>query len=212
MAVWYPRGPAVLQSFKGSYVRFRTILQFRKNFGTSATVKAFFRCELSAGWCMNKTISEMRHGDGLPSPPTLAELKRKQSAKIRELAFALARVGMVGLDQKAAVLGLRRSTAWSLLKANYKGSGLSAGLIKRMLASPDLPKGARAVLLDYIAEKSMGAYGHSIRRLRLFRQQFASELLYATPHLVPNCAEPAFKVNDRASGGHAHHLADVRTD
>jgi hypothetical protein len=139
---------------------------------------------------MNETTSETRRGETGPAPRTLAEMKNKQSAKIRELEFALTSVGVVGLDQKAAILGLRRSTAWSLLKANYKASGLSSRLIKRMLASPDLPPCARTVLLDYIAEKSMGAYGHSIRRLRLFRQHFASELLGATPPLAPTCADP----------------------
>ena len=78
-----------------------------------------------------------------------------------------------------------------------------------MLASPDLPKGARAVLLDYIAEKSMGAYGHSIRRLRLFRQHFASE--WVTPPLAPTCAEPAFEIIARASESQGHHLEDGRT-
>jgi hypothetical protein len=88
--------------------------------------------DLSEGTSWTKPFLKCR--DGTVSSRGHRLLKRKQSAKIRELAFALASVGVVGLDQKAAVLGLRRSTAWSLLKAKYKGSGLSAGLIKRMLA------------------------------------------------------------------------------
>ena len=40
-------------------------------------------------------------------------------------------------------LNLSRSTAWTVLRGNYKTSGLSGKIVKRMLASPQLPLEAR---------------------------------------------------------------------
>ena len=94
-----------------------------------------------------------------------------QSAKIRELRHALVYSGFLTLDEQARCLGLSRSTAWAVLKGNHKGSGLSACLIKRMLASPELPPLAKRVILEYAENKSAGVYGHNEQRLRLFRAQ-----------------------------------------
>jgi hypothetical protein len=102
-----------------------------------------------------------------------SNLKAMQSAKIRELRQALADAGFRTLDQQAKCLGLSRSTAWAVLKGNHKCSGLSVTLIKRMLASPKLPPSATKVILEYVAKKSAGAYGHNEDRLRLFRAELA---------------------------------------
>jgi hypothetical protein len=49
--------------------------------------------------------------------------KARQVAKIKELGAALAADGFVTLDEQARALGLSRSTAWAVLKANHKASG-----------------------------------------------------------------------------------------
>ena len=65
--------------------------------------------------------------------------KARQSSKIRELGDALVTAGFVMLDEQAQAIGLCRSTTWTILKGNHKTSGLSATVINRMLAAPQLP-------------------------------------------------------------------------
>jgi hypothetical protein len=122
---------------------------------------------------------------GLPAPQTrkpvdsaftIAQLKARQRYKIEEIRSALVVAGARTLDQQAQLLGLSRSTTWSILKANYKSSGLSAGIIKRILASPRLPPRVRHQILEYILERLAGVYGHSERR----RRQFATSLAITT--------------------------------
>ena len=79
--------------------------------------------------------------------------KARQVAKIKELGAALAADGFVTLDEQARALGLSRSTAWAVLKANHKASGLAAGTINQMLSSPALPTPARVTILTYVDEK-----------------------------------------------------------
>jgi hypothetical protein len=76
------------------------------------------------------------------------------------------------LDEQANALGLPRSTAWIILKACHKSSGLSAMIIERMLVSPQLPQRARSVIVEYVEEKSYGLYGGSRRQ----QQRFAVRL------------------------------------
>ena len=95
-------------------------------------------------------------------------MKIRQSCKIKELGDALVREGFLTLDKQADVLGLSRSTAWTILRANHKSSGLSAAIINRMLAAPRLPLLVRATILEYVEEKLAGSYGHSKRPLRRF--------------------------------------------
>jgi predicted DNA-binding transcriptional regulator AlpA len=92
---------------------------------------------------------------------TEAEMKALQSAKIRELGYALAMAGILSLDKQAEALGLSRSTTWTILKGNHKASGLSAAVINRILAARQLPKQVRAKVIEYIVEKAAGYYGHS---------------------------------------------------
>ena len=82
--------------------------------------------------------------------------------------------GVLMLDQQAKSLGVSRSTAWAMLKGNHKSSGLSATLINRMLTSPQLPRSARKIILEYVEEKLAGAYGHDTARLRQFRARLAN--------------------------------------
>jgi aspartokinase len=48
---------------------------------------------------------------------TLTDLKTRQSSKIREIGEALISTGFVSLDSQAKILGLPRSTAWTILAA-----------------------------------------------------------------------------------------------
>src|SRR5438105_14031684 len=88
--------------------------------------------------------------------PLTARMKARQSTKIRELAEVLKSAGFVTLDEQAKALGLSRSTAWTIRKASHKASGLSASIINRMLAAPELPPLARTKILDYVEEKAAG--------------------------------------------------------
>ncbi len=94
--------------------------------------------------------------------------RARQSAKITEFAEALIAAGYVHLDEQARALGLSRSTTWTIIRAKHKNSGLSALLIKRVLAQPRLPAVARLKLLEYVEEKSLGMYGHNPSQVRRF--------------------------------------------
>jgi hypothetical protein len=48
-----------------------------------------------------------------------------------------------------------------------------------MLRSPTLPPAAKKWIAEYASEKLSGAYGHSIKRLRIFRAQVAIEEMNA---------------------------------
>lgn len=98
-------------------------------------------------------------------------MKARQCAKIAELREILWQGGYRTLDRQATALGLSRSTAWAILQASHKSSGLSGSIIKRMSQSPELPPAARRWIEDYVAQKLAGKYGHSQRRLRVFQAQ-----------------------------------------
>ena len=100
------------------------------------------------------------------------EIKARQSAKIKEIGVALASLGYTGLDVQAKALGLSRSTTWTILHANHKSSGLSAKVINRMLAAPNLPALVRTKIIEYAEEKVAGRYGHS----NVARNKFATRL------------------------------------
>jgi hypothetical protein len=100
-------------------------------------------------------------------------MKARQSAKIRELGQVLIDVGLRSLDDQANALGLPRSTAWTILKMCHKSYGLSAAVIERMLRSSKLPQRARAIIVEYVEEKSFGLYGCGSRKQQ---QRFAVRL------------------------------------
>ena len=108
----------------------------------------------------------------------LREAKARQSSKIRCLSEALITAGFLTIDAQANVLGLPRSTAWTIFRSTHKGSGLSAATINRMLRSPRLPLKVRAKLIEYVEEKASGAYGHSKTQLRKFCAQIAKHTFY----------------------------------
>jgi ABC-type uncharacterized transport system substrate-binding protein len=98
----------------------------------------------------------------------ITDQKARQAIRIKELAAALAADGLVTLGEQARALGLSRSSAWAVLKANHKASGLAAGTINQMLSSPALPPRARVTILTYVDEKLAGLYGHNKTQLRRF--------------------------------------------
>ena len=112
-----------------------------------------------------------------PSTSTVAETKARQAAKIRQLGEALTSVGIVSLDKQAEALGLPRSTTWTILKGSHKGSGLSAAIINRMLAAPQLPPPVRAIILEYIEQKIAGVYGDPSRRIHKFTSGLSAKTL-----------------------------------
>jgi hypothetical protein len=125
-----------------------------------------------------------------PSSPTLVRLQAQgrwaakqaqQQCKIREIGYALASTGFCTLDDQAKALGIGRSTTWTILKAAHKSSGLSAGLIERILQSPQLPPEVRATVLQYAEAKAVGAYGHNPAQ----RQKFCVRLSVTPSHVCP---------------------------
>ena len=90
---------------------------------------------------------------------TLTDLKARQSSKIREIGEALITTGIASLDAQAKALGLPRSTAWTILSAKHKGTGLSARVISQMLCSKRLPRLVRAKIMEYAQERAAGIYG-----------------------------------------------------
>ena len=98
------------------------------------------------------------------------------------------------LDEQAFVLGLSRSTAWTVTRGMHKTSGLSAMTINRMLASHRLPPKVRAKLLEYIAEKLAGTYGDQEYRLKAFASKISPEHMPRStkPHAVDETANVHF--------------------
>ena len=112
-----------------------------------------------------------------------AEMKARQADKIRELRMTLRAAGFVTLNDQAKVLGLPRSTTWAILKGNHKHSGLSAAVINRMLAAPQLPLLVRTKIVEYVDEKLAGSYGHSKALRRKFAEKLSAD---AFGNLKPN--------------------------
>src|ERR1043165_8731379 len=107
---------------------------------------AFFRTDVI--WCGSHAVIVVTAYRVIPSMSkkpknslwrqeanSVCDMKRRQSAKIREIETALVASGVVGLDAQAQALGISRSTAWTILKGNHKASGLSASLVNRILAA-----------------------------------------------------------------------------
>jgi hypothetical protein len=118
----------------------------------------------SSGSMRTQSELQCQNGHGLAR----LELKARQAAKIRELWETVRIAGFLTVDEQAKALGLARSTAWTLRKANHKASGLSASIINQMLSAPHLPPLVRAKILEYIQEKADGLYGGSESQRRRF--------------------------------------------
>jgi oligoribonuclease (3'-5' exoribonuclease) len=95
-------------------------------------------------------------------------MKARQAAKIGEIVEVLASLGFDTVDTQARILGLCRSTMWVIRKHNHKSSGLSARVINCMSSSKQLPARVRAKIIEYVAEKAAGLYGHRRAQQRRF--------------------------------------------
>src|SRR5215831_14088353 len=107
-------------------------------------------------------------------------MRERHVAKIRQLKESLEGAGYYGLDQQATALGLSRSTTWVILAGKYKASGLSVSTIKRILRQSELDPIVRRVIVDYVAEKVAGRYGHTEPTLRKFWRRLNSAALEDT--------------------------------
>ena len=123
-------------------------------------------------------IREIAHdSSSFASSAQCREAKARQTAKIREIGDALRLAGYVALDEQAVVLGLSRSTAWCILQAPHKASGLTAAVVNRMLAGPELSPAVRKIILEYVNEKVVGRYGHSATGRRKFAANLSDQVL-----------------------------------
>ena len=108
---------------------------------------------------------------------SIAILKARQTAKIKEIRAELCAAGYIYLDEQALALDLGRSTAWTVLAAKHKSSGLSAAIVLRMLRSPFLPTDVRQVILEYVREKGTGRYGGTPEQVRRFETRILTGLV-----------------------------------
>ena len=102
------------------------------------------------------TAARQSRASRLPQPrrqQTMAEMKARQLTRIRKLKQVLVDAGVVAVEEQGEALGLKRSTTWTVLRANYKSSGLSASIINRILEAPKLPPPVRDKILEYFEEK-----------------------------------------------------------
>ena len=111
----------------------------------------------------------------------------RQLSKIRELVETVEAAGFLTLDEQAKILGLPRSTAWTIRRGSHKASGLSASIINRMLAAPTLPPLVRAKILEYVQEKAAGLYGGSRSQCRRFASRLSVDVLRETPDQRGRC-------------------------
>jgi hypothetical protein len=100
--------------------------------------------------------------------------KAKQASKLEEIREALKAAGCDTTAKQAIAMGVGRSTAYALLNLD-KRAGPSAKVIKRILASPNVPPVARRKVEQYVEEKISGLYGHSKPRTRAFRDQLSAQ-------------------------------------
>ena len=120
---------------------------------------------------------------------TVAEMKARQAAKLKEIREALRAEGYTRLAEQAVVLGLPRSTTWTVVQGTkHKASGLSAPVLRRILSSPGLPHRVRIKVVEYVVEKSIGQYGGTHRRLQVFADRMKQSS--AEPGERPNAIAP----------------------
>ena len=95
-------------------------------------------------------------------------LKAHQSRKIAEIGAALRAAGLLTLPAQTEVLGLLRSTTYTIVRAEHKNTGITGKIIAQMLRSPRLPLTVRAAIEEYAGEKASGVYGNNKRQQRRF--------------------------------------------
>ena len=96
-----------------------------------------------------------------------------QASRIREIGRALTALGYEHIDSQARILGLSRSTTWTVVQGNHKHSGLTASVIHKMLESEKLPASVRLKITDYVTEKLLGHHGHSEKQILNFSRRLS---------------------------------------
>jgi hypothetical protein len=119
--------------------------------------------------------------------------------KIKNICDALVAAGFDTLDKQAEVLGLPRSTTWTILHGTHKKSGLSATLLTRMLKSLRLPPAVRAKIIEYIEAKAAGGLGHNKLQQRRFVARLKREPNREIPLGLRAATEPG---RSNPQGGH----------
>jgi plasmid maintenance system antidote protein VapI len=80
--------------------------------------------------------------------------RRNYTVRLREIGDALIAAGHETLDDQAKALGVKRSTAWNIVNGKNKLDRLSEKTTKRILANPNTPPSVRAIIRQYLAERS----------------------------------------------------------
>jgi hypothetical protein len=80
--------------------------------------------------------------------------RRNYAVGIQHIREALIACGYAKLDQQAKALGIHWATAWTIINKKHKLDRLSTKTIKRILENPELPASVRAVVEEYVAERS----------------------------------------------------------
>ena len=80
--------------------------------------------------------------------------RRNYAVGIQHIREALIACGYAKLDQQAKALGIHRTTAWTIVNKKHKLDRLSIKTIRRILENPKLPHLVRAVVEQYVAERS----------------------------------------------------------
>jgi hypothetical protein len=97
---------------------------------------------------------------------------RNYTIELQHISEALIASGYTRLGQQAKVLGVHRSTAWTIVKTKHKMGRLSDKTTKRILASRELPPAVRSVVQKYMAERSNAL---AIRAERLNRRKLRGQ-------------------------------------
>jgi hypothetical protein len=80
--------------------------------------------------------------------------RRNYAVGIQHIREALIACGYTSLDQQAKALGIHRATAWTIVNKKHKLDRLSGKTIRRILENPETPNSVRAVVEQYVAERS----------------------------------------------------------
>ena len=75
-----------------------------------------------------------------------------RKTKIQDITEALISSGYTSLDGQAKALGLRRSTAWTIIRNRHKLGRLSTKTIERIITNPETPPLVLAAIQRYAVE------------------------------------------------------------
>ena len=80
---------------------------------------------------------------------------RNYAIGLQHISEALIACGYTKLDEQAKALGVRRSTAWTIVKVKHKLGRLSSKTTSCILANPETPPLVRNVVREYLDERSV---------------------------------------------------------